>query len=314
MSSAADTTVPKPFVFVLMPFDPAFSDIYKFGIKGAASEVGAYAERVDEQIFTQEGILERIFNQINKADVIVADMTERNPNVFYEVGYAHALGKIVLLVTQNADDIPFDLKHRQHTVYEGKIDQLREDLVAKLRWAISESQKPTRSDQPPPFSLRINGVPAAPGIIADPTIEVTGTITGPFRIPVHLRNDSFEPLIGISHVYLFAADSSIAVPYEVKFDWLAPTLGEPQSQPKIGPLAGFAASGIDAGDGLTQQYRLTAKIEVLPPGAIEEIGIPMMLLGDASMSADRFRLRVHTATAFVDYCFKLNVQRVQVTK
>jgi hypothetical protein len=47
-----DTTAPKPFVFVLMPFDPAFKDIYKFGIKGAAEDVGAYAERLDEQMFT----------------------------------------------------------------------------------------------------------------------------------------------------------------------------------------------------------------------------------------------------------------------
>ncbi len=93
-----------------MPFDSSFDDIYKFGIKGAAEDAGAYAERIDEQIFS-EGILDRVFNQINKADVIVADMTGRNPNVFYEVGYAHALGKIVLLLTQQADDIPFDLKH-----------------------------------------------------------------------------------------------------------------------------------------------------------------------------------------------------------
>ncbi len=54
-------------------------------------------------------------------------MTGRNPNVFYEVGYAHALGKIVLLLTQNAEDIPFDLKHRPHTVYAGKIETLRKD-------------------------------------------------------------------------------------------------------------------------------------------------------------------------------------------
>jgi len=112
-----------------MPFDPKFNDIYKFGIKGAAMDVGAYAERVDEQIFT-EGMLERVFNQISKADVIVADMTGRNPNVFYEVGYAHALGKIVLLLTQAADDIPFDLKHRQHTVYHGKIEDLKKELTA----------------------------------------------------------------------------------------------------------------------------------------------------------------------------------------
>ena len=48
-------------------------------------------------------------------------MTGRNANVFYEVGYAHALGKIVLLLTKNADDIPFDLKHHQHIVYGGSV-------------------------------------------------------------------------------------------------------------------------------------------------------------------------------------------------
>ena len=55
------STLPKPFVFVLMPIAPEFADIYKFGIKGAAEDVGAYAERVDEQIFI-EGMLDRIFN------------------------------------------------------------------------------------------------------------------------------------------------------------------------------------------------------------------------------------------------------------
>jgi len=121
------STKPKPFVFVLMPFDPKFNDIYKFGIQGAATDVGMYAERVDDQTFN-EGMLERIFNQISKADVVIADMTGRNPNVFYEVGYAHALDKIVLLLTQDTNDIPFDLKHRQHTVYGGKIDLLRNEL------------------------------------------------------------------------------------------------------------------------------------------------------------------------------------------
>ncbi|HEV7573463.1 MAG TPA: hypothetical protein VGQ21_18350 [Thermoanaerobaculia bacterium] len=71
---------PKPYVFVLMPFGKAFSDIYQFGIKGAAEDAGAYAERLDDQIFT-DGILDRIFNQINLADVVVADMTGRNANL-----------------------------------------------------------------------------------------------------------------------------------------------------------------------------------------------------------------------------------------
>ena|ERR1035437_7115482 len=92
------TTTPKPFVFVLMPFDSSFDDIYKLGIKAACHDAGAYCERVDEQIL-DESMLERIYNQIYKADIIVADMTGKNPNVFYEAGYAHALGKSTILMT-----------------------------------------------------------------------------------------------------------------------------------------------------------------------------------------------------------------------
>src|SRR5690349_2521588 len=95
-------TAPKHFVFVLMPFDETFADAYQLGIKEACREAGAYCERVDEQIF-QDSILERIYNQIARADIIIADMTGRNPNVFYETGYAHALGKQVILVTRDAD-------------------------------------------------------------------------------------------------------------------------------------------------------------------------------------------------------------------
>jgi len=86
------TTISKPFCFVLMPFSKDFDDVYQIGIKESCVNAGAYCERVDEQIF-QETILERIYNQITKSDFIIADMTGRNPNVFYEVGYAHALGK-----------------------------------------------------------------------------------------------------------------------------------------------------------------------------------------------------------------------------
>ena len=91
------TTTPKPFVFVLMPFNETFEDVYKLGIQPACEESGAYAERVDEQVF-QDSILQRIYNQIAKADIIVSDLTGKNPNVFYETGYAHALGKKVILL------------------------------------------------------------------------------------------------------------------------------------------------------------------------------------------------------------------------
>ena len=135
------STKPKPFCFVLMPFDSTFNDIYEFGIKGACADAGMYCERVDEQIFVGS-MLDRIFNQISRADILVADMTARNPNVFYEVGYAHALGKTVVLLMQRADDIPFDLKHFPRIVYETKIKELRGELARRLEHLANTAATP----------------------------------------------------------------------------------------------------------------------------------------------------------------------------
>jgi nucleoside 2-deoxyribosyltransferase len=126
------------FAFVLMPFDAAFDDIYKLGIKETAEKIGIRAERVDEQIFHKENILERIYSQIDAADFIIADLTGRNPNVFYETGYAHAKGKLCLLLTSRADDIPFDLKHHRHLIYGDSIQNLRQALEKDLDWLKSE--------------------------------------------------------------------------------------------------------------------------------------------------------------------------------
>jgi hypothetical protein len=128
-------TKPKPYCFVLMPFSKEFDDVYNLGIRASCSQVGAYCERVDEQIF-QGTILERIYNQIAKADFIVADMTGRNPNVFYEVGYAHALDKPTILLTQDANDIPFDLRHFPHIVYQRRITTLIDELTRRIRWFV----------------------------------------------------------------------------------------------------------------------------------------------------------------------------------
>jgi len=126
----------KKFVFVLMPFDEKYTDVYKLGIKESCSEKSLYCERVDEQNFS-ETILDRIFNQINKADIIIAEVTEKNPNVYYEIGYAHGLGKEVILCTSNASEIPFDFKHFPHIIYTS-ISKLKDELKRKLDWVLSE--------------------------------------------------------------------------------------------------------------------------------------------------------------------------------
>ena len=271
---------PKPFVFVLMPFDKSFKDIYKFGIRGAAEDIGAYAERLDDQIFV-EGMLDRIFNQISKADVIVADMTGRNPNVFYEVGYAHALGKLVVLLTQDVNDIPFDFKHRQHIVYGGQIDLLRSELAVKLQWAISEANKGRVGSQVERFSLRLLEAELQEGedLAKAPTIKGRAT-SRDFDVPLHIRNDGFETISAISHVYLFAEPKAAIVPIERKPSGITYDFGNIFRPSGIGavdsgptPLEPIRASSVDSRDGLSSQYRLKLGFPSLPPGAVEVASI-----------------------------------------
>jgi len=127
------------------------------GIRTACEKADAYCERVDEQ-FYQESILQRVYNQIAKADLIVADMTERNPNVFYEVGYAHALGKDVILITQKIEDIPFDLKHYPHIAYGGGIASLIDPLERRIRWGIEQQDFGQSPIEPPTLKFFIGGV------------------------------------------------------------------------------------------------------------------------------------------------------------
>ena len=131
------STKPKKFCFVLMPFSDEFKDVYEIAIKEASENGGAYCERVDEQNFHETSIFQRIVNQINQADFIIADMSGKNANVFYEVGYAHALGKSTILLTNNSSDIPFDLKHFPHLIYDrNDIGDLRDRLTHKVRWFV----------------------------------------------------------------------------------------------------------------------------------------------------------------------------------
>jgi hypothetical protein len=189
------STAPKPFVFVLMPFDIDFNDIYEIGIKEAAEAAGAYAERIDKQIFT-ENILERLYNQINKADVVVADMTGRNPNVFYEVGYAHALGKIVILLTKKADDIPFDLQHYPHIVYGNSLSGLRSDLSKWLSVAIVESKKSSADKDVEKVSIEFNGVEIPEDSIG----------SSPVIIPIVIPRREFAILKWSKHISDFRDD------------------------------------------------------------------------------------------------------------
>lgn len=179
-ASGGDPLATKPFAFVLMPFDDSFGDIYKLGIQAVATECGVIAERVDEQTYS-ETMLERIYRQIDIADFIIADMTGKNPNVFYEVGYAHAKGKLCTLLTQSPDDIPFDLKHHRHIIYDGSIQTLKKKLKSEIKWLKSEREKQTTK----PFTIELksyDGQLVATAYSATAEMEFTFDITNKTKV------------------------------------------------------------------------------------------------------------------------------------
>jgi integrase len=128
--------------FVLMPFCEKWSNRVWGKIKEIVINAGFVCKRADD-LFGQD-ILEDIWVAVNEATIIIADVTKRNPNVMYEVGIAHTVGKDVILLTQDVTDIPSDFQRFRHIVYEDNADgfnKLASELPNYLR-ARSEGAKP----------------------------------------------------------------------------------------------------------------------------------------------------------------------------
>lgn len=104
-------------VFVLMPFDPQFAPVFQDHILKICTDLCLDCKRADN-IFGSADIISDVWALINNSKLLIADCTTRNPNVFYELGIAHTLGKNVIIITQNTDDIPFDIRHIRYIKYD----------------------------------------------------------------------------------------------------------------------------------------------------------------------------------------------------
>jgi hypothetical protein len=131
----------KDTCFVIMPFGPPFDRYFKNIFVPAIEDAGLQAIRADS-IFMPSAIMPDIWRFLSEARVLVADLTGRNPNVFYELGLAHALQKPVILVANNLDDVPFDLRGLRVLGY----DKENEDWGAELKRTIAASLRETLSD------------------------------------------------------------------------------------------------------------------------------------------------------------------------
>lgn len=118
--------------FVLMPFGSPIGDYYQQIYEPAIRKAGLRPVRADADIFGTGKIIDQIWEGINAAKVLVAELTSRNPNVFYELGLAHALDKPVVLVCANEDDVPFDLKHIRVIYYNVSDPFWGQKLIEKV--------------------------------------------------------------------------------------------------------------------------------------------------------------------------------------
>jgi hypothetical protein len=118
--------------FVMMPFAAPLGAHYGAIYEPAIKTAGLKPVRADDDIFATGKIIDQVWTGIRSARVLVAELTSRNPNVFYELGLAHALKKPVVLVSSNESDVPFDVRHIRVIYYDVNDPFWGEKLISKV--------------------------------------------------------------------------------------------------------------------------------------------------------------------------------------
>jgi hypothetical protein len=128
-----DINVRKGYAFIAMPMDRDDLDLVDVldAIKEAAKRCGIHAERIDEPQ-TNDRITDRILESVRKAEYVIVDLTKSKPNVFYEAGYAHGIGKIPIYVARLGSHIEFDLKDYP-VIFFRNMTELKDLLEKRLR-------------------------------------------------------------------------------------------------------------------------------------------------------------------------------------
>lgn len=272
-----ETTAPRPYVLVLMPFEARFEDEYNLAIEPACTAASAWTERIEEQ-----AVIQRIHHQLAKADIVIAEMTGRNGSVFYDTGYAHALNKPVILLTENAGDIPFDLMHYPHIIHQRKLTTLKAELERRV---VSMLDASSRGEAPViPVEITVNNVKLAADVVAAVTNERTDVV----EVSVIVRNHALRR----------------GKPIEAQIGVITP--------------AEFKGIGIDYGDkhpraesiGIEHDRRLNVwrKDFKILPGLWEQFQIrtnPGRACFGEKMGP--FAIRILTATGFFDFPFSVDI-------
>ena len=121
------------YAFIAMPMDPENHELIDVldAIKETAKKCGIHAERIDEPQ-SNERITDRILESIHRAGHIIVDLTYYRPNVFFEAGYAHGLGKIPIYIARQGSKLEFDLKDYPVLFFKN-LRELKESIEKRLK-------------------------------------------------------------------------------------------------------------------------------------------------------------------------------------
>lgn len=134
--------------FVMMPFGDPFDDYYNELYKPAIEEVDFIPKRADS-LFRPSPIIKDIWEYINKSKILIADITDLNGNVMYELGLAHAIAKPVIIISDSIENVPFDLRFLRILIYDKRKPKWGENLKEKIKKSINEIiESPTDSILP----------------------------------------------------------------------------------------------------------------------------------------------------------------------
>lgn len=130
-------------IFMIMPFRERFDGVYNEVIRPLAAQLNLTIKRGDDFSSVQGVIMDEVWAAMNACKLVIAETSELNANVYYELGIAHTLGKPVILLTQTQDvqDLPFDIRHLRFLVYHDSIEgsaDLKKRLRQNIIWLMND--------------------------------------------------------------------------------------------------------------------------------------------------------------------------------
>jgi hypothetical protein len=133
----------KDTCFVIMPFSSVFDSEYSSIIRPAIELAGLKCVRADE-IYSKPQVTADIWKALRSSRMVIAELSGKNINVFYELGLAHALGKPAIIITRNEKDVPFDLKALRYLYYDINNpawgDNLKSNLTEMIQSVLKETE------------------------------------------------------------------------------------------------------------------------------------------------------------------------------